>query len=159
MSPSLTRHQVGRRLIMGLIFAVAVGSVSLRTVRVSGVSMSPTFQDGQLLLGVKPCLWPLGIQRGNIIVFSDHRQLYIKRVIGRSGDSVQFIGNALFINGIRTDEPYVSRAGDSSGGDFAITIQPGHFFVMGDFRSRSRDSRSLGPVDAASISLVVINGY
>ena len=95
------------------------------------------------------------VRHGDVVVFkfpSEPETDYIKRVIGLPGDSVELRNGALFLNGVYRPEPYVEEAyrlGDSvQGRNFGPTrVKPGHYFVMGDHRDASSDSRDWGQVD------------
>jgi signal peptidase I len=95
------------------------------------------------------------VRHGDVVVFkfpSEPETDYIKRVIGLPGDTVELRNGALFRNGIYKEEPYVQEAyrlGDSPRGrNFGpVRVKPGHYFVMGDHRNQSSDSREWGQVD------------
>lgn len=87
------------------------------------------------------------IRRGDIVVFkhpNEPEQDFIKRVIGLPGDSISLVHGALRVNGEPIDEPYLSEA-ERRGPSFGpISIDPGEYFLLGDHRSRSSDSRIWG---------------
>ncbi len=91
------------------------------------------------------------VQRGDVVVFKFPRQVevdYIKRVVGIPGDVVEVRGETVLVNGQRLEEPYVAYKGAGGGigaGDFGPAKVPaGSYFVMGDNRDRSADSRIWG---------------
>ena len=94
------------------------------------------------------------VRHGDVVVFkfpTEPETDYIKRVIGLPGDTVELRNGALFRNGIYEEEPYVQEAyrlGDSARGrNYGPTrVKPGHYFVMGDHRNKSSDSRDWGQV-------------
>jgi signal peptidase I len=94
------------------------------------------------------------IRRGDIVVFkhpTEPEQDFIKRVIGLPGDTVELRRGALWVNGLPVDEPYLDpreRRGGSYGPE---AVEPGHYFLMGDNRSRSSDSRVWGQASRALI--------
>ena len=95
------------------------------------------------------------IERGDVVVFwypLDRSKSFIKRVVGLPGDLVEIRQGRVFINGKQLDEPYVpAEYVDSS--DYApLRVRLGEYFVMGDHRISSNDSRMFGPV-AASLHL------
>lgn len=125
---------------------------------VIGRSMEDNFFDGQYLLADK-ISYSLGDpRRGDVMIFkhSDTTD-YIKRVIGLPGDTVMVRDGFLFINGKRLDEsayldenvytdpgPYLSEG-------VKITVPPGEYFVCGDNRQHSSDSRTFGPIERSAI--------
>jgi signal peptidase I len=85
------------------------------------------------------------IQRGDIVVFKHPGQPekdYIKRVIGLPGDRVEVHGDTAWVNGRKLDEPYVNGLYRRPGFEGPWRVPPGHYFVMGDHRNRSADSRA-----------------
>jgi signal peptidase I len=95
-------------------------------------------------------IFPLrDVRRGDVIVFKwppEPEIDYIKRVVGLPGDTVELRRGYLYVNGERLDEPYIDpayREGDFYG---PVKVEPHHFFVMGDHRNRSSDSRVWGQV-------------
>lgn len=125
-------------------------SVATMRVVVDGSSMEPSLTSGQLVLVNKLHYQFRTPQRGDIIVFwlpSVSERNTIKRIIGLAGDTIEFRDGWVYINGERLDEPYISQP-------CAFTICPnsiwqvgdGDYFVMGDNRNHSRDSRSFGVI-------------
>ena len=94
------------------------------------------------------------IRRGDIIVFRfplDSSKSYIKRVVGLPGDDVEIAQGELIVNGAYVSEPYVSeRYGDQRSYPL-IRVDPGYYYVLGDRRSTSNDSRTWGTVERSSI--------
>jgi len=90
------------------------------------------------------------VNRGDVVVFHyprDPEKSYIKRVIGLPGDTIRIIQGRVFINCIPISEPYVPRRYEDTRSMGELTVPPGEYFVMGDHRSISSDSRDFGPVD------------
>jgi signal peptidase I len=89
------------------------------------------------------------IQRGDLVVFwfpQDPTKSYIKRVIGIPGDVVEVDNGAVIVNGKRLDEPYVMDQYRDRQSMSLYSVQPEEYFVLGDHRSSSNDSRSWGAV-------------
>ena len=132
-----------------IIIVIAV--ILLRTfiitpVRVSGVSMDPTLSDGEIML-----LYKLSdIKRNNIVVIDSGSEdgYLIKRVIALPGETIEYSNDTLYINGKKVSDKY----GDGKTEDFEkIKLNDDEFFVMGDNRVWSKDSRMIGPVKADDI--------
>jgi signal peptidase I len=112
---------------------------------VRGSSMMPGIQDGDRIL-VEPWSYMLGpIERGDVIVLRyplDPEIDYIKRVIGLPGDRVVLKHGQVWVNDVLLDEPYVEEVDPSS--TLAVEVERGNYFVLGDNRPRSSDSREFG---------------
>jgi len=112
---------------------------------VRGSSMAPGIQDGDRIL-VEPWSYLFGpVERGDVIVLRyplDPEIDYIKRVIGLPGDHVTIEAGRVFVNGVRLEEPYVREIDETS--STSVDVAPGNYFVLGDNRPRSSDSREFG---------------
>lgn len=137
-----------------LIISVAVSAFIIiflyQPVRVEGTSMLPVLEDQDRLF-VNKVAYRMGeIHQGDVVVFlypHDHHKSYIKRVIALPGDDLRIDHGHVFVNGKRLDEKYVPPRFEDSR-SLPDTIIPDHeYFVMGDHRSISSDSRDFGPVD------------
>ena len=119
---------------------------------VRGSSMAPGIQDGDRIL-VEPWSYLLSpIERGDVVVLRyplDPEIDYIKRVIGLPGDCIALAHGEVWVNGKRLAEPYVESIDTSS--SLSAVIEPGHYFVLGDNRPRSSDSREFGFVPEANV--------
>ena len=128
---------------------------------VSGTSMIPTFQNSNYLIVDELTYDFHPPQRGDVIVFhppiaGDEGTYFIKRVIGLPGDtitikdSVVSITNAQHPSGEVITEPYITP--DAAGDNFSVTVPAGEYFVMGDNRPASFDSRKWGLLPAKNIT-------
>ena len=119
--------------------------VLVQNYKVEGFSMEPTLNDGQYLLINKVGLHFQQPRRGDIIVFEyplDTTKSFVKRVIGVPGDTVEVRNQQTIVNGKVLSEPYIKSA---ESGFFPPTVVPAtEYFVMGDNRNNSSDSRSWG---------------
>jgi signal peptidase I len=118
-------------------------------VRVEGTSMLPRLQDQDRLFINKFAYRFESIHRGDVIVFlypGDHTKSYIKRVIALPGDTLRIDRGTVYVNDIALQEPYVPIRFRDDRSEPARIIPPGDFWVMGDHRSISSDSRDFGPV-------------
>ncbi|MBI5434291.1 MAG: signal peptidase I [Planctomycetes bacterium] len=116
---------------------------------VRGSSMQPGIHDGDRIV-IDPFAYLFGqVKRGDVVVLKyplDPSVDYIKRVIGLPGDEVVIEAGIVWVNGVALEEPYVSDADPLSRS--ATRVKPAHFFVLGDNRPRSSDSRDFGQVPA-----------
>lgn len=114
---------------------------------VRGSSMMPGILDGDRIL-VEPWSYVLDdVERGDVVVMQyplDPNVDYIKRIIGLPGDRVSFAHGRVWVNGEILDEPYVAHVDFSDYEEFQV--DSGHYFVLGDNRPRSSDSREFGQV-------------
>ncbi len=125
-------------------------------IEVVGASMNPNLEDSERLFGLK-----VGeINRLDIVSFhapDDKDRDYIKRVIGLPGEEILYEEDQLYINGEEIAEPYLDEFkaempdGLQLTDDFRYTVPEGTYFVMGDNRHNSKDSRMLGPIDQEEI--------
>lgn len=124
-----------------------------RPFQVNGQSMYPTFHDGEYVLTNLISLKIGDPIRGDVIVFvspTDAEKDFIKRVIGIAGDSIYLRDGSLYLNGKLLDESaYLKNSVKTYGGAFlheneTITVPDGEFFVIGDNRPYSSDSREWG---------------
>jgi len=115
--------------------------------QVSGLSMAPHIAPDKYVL-INRFAYRLGLpQRGEIVAFrrpDDDSRVFIKRVVGISGDRISIVRGAVFVNGTALAEPYVRFADDRS---FAsVVVPPLAVYVLGDNRADSEDSRLFGAV-------------
>jgi signal peptidase I len=142
------REMLDLIVLIGAIYAL----VNLSTVRfvVRGSSMEPTFQDDQLLLISRMNYLLADPQRGDIVVFhypNAPSEDYIKRIIGLPGETVEIRETFVYVNGVKLDEPYINEpCTQYSCPDKILELGADEYFVMGDNRNRSSDSRSFNAV-------------
>ena len=140
-----------REILETVVLAVAIWVVvNFTTARfiVEGSSMEPNFHTGQMLI-VSRLAYQLGgaPQRGDVIVFQYPGNLtddYIKRIIGLPGDAVEVQDGKVSVNGVQLTEPYISAEAGFEGRPGRWTVPADNFFVMGDNRAHSSDSRTWG---------------
>jgi signal peptidase I len=128
--------------------------------RIKGSSMDPNFFDGEFLLTDKVTYRFGKPKRGDVIVFKAppaKEEEYIKRIIGLPGESVSIKVNKIYINGKKLDEKYLDPALPTSGGYFLQEgdikiVPPDEYFVLGDNRLHSSDSRAWGFVPKQDIT-------
>lgn len=145
-----------RDLTLSVLIAVFVILFLYQPVRVEGTSMMPSLADQERIF-INKFVYRLGlgdIERGDMVVFwypHDPSKSYIKRVIGLPGDAVEIVGGAVYVNSLQIEEPYVPGNYRDHLTYGRITVPQDHFYVLGDHRSSSNDSRNWGPVPRQSI--------
>ena len=136
-------------LAIAVIVCVLLITYVVQAFKVQGTSMSPELADGERILVNKFVYYVDDIQRGDVVVFwypEDPNLSFIKRVIALPGETVEIRAGAVYVNGRLLDEPYVSEQNADRRSFPAEEIRPGHYFVLGDNRRGSNDSRSWGLV-------------
>ncbi len=140
-------------IALALIIVIPIRTYIAQPFIVSGESMVPTFQDGQYLI-VDEISYRMGhVNRGDVVIFKyplDTSRYFIKRIIGLPGEQIEISGKSVKITnkekplGFTLSEPYINE-------DFITNEKyntgPDEYFVMGDNRNRSADSRSWGVVN------------
>lgn len=126
---------------------VVVYSLLFNLSVVRGSSMTPGIEDGDRIL-VEPWSYMIGdVERGDVVVLRyplDPRVDYIKRIIGLPGDHVRLARGRVWVNGVKLEEPYVDAR--DTGSTTSLVVEDGHYYVLGDNRPRSSDSRDFGLV-------------
>lgn len=127
------------KTIIFAIFIYLLMSIFIFSVKVDGDSMNPTFTDGNFLFSSRDYL--VGeYNRGDVVVFDSPSlgRALIKRVIGVPGDAVKIEGGKVFVNGEEINEPYINNPPLET---LEVVVSEGHYFLMGDNRQNSLDSR------------------
>lgn len=116
-------------------------------IRVNGSSMYPTLQDKEFMILNKIGLQK-GINRFDIVVVESNGKYIIKRVIGLPGESVMYSDNKLYINGKVIEDNYSKSETENFEN---VILKDDEYFVMGDNREVSKDSRVIGPINVKNI--------
>jgi signal peptidase I len=155
-------------IIIGLALA---GSGNLSVYRVGSASMEPVLNcaaapgcagvSADSILVSRVPLWFRPVRRGDVVVIRidtrpDGKQTLVKRVVGLPGEHVAEIRGRVLVDDQPLTEPYLSDSRRDSGSFGPVAVPPQSYFVLGDNRSRSRDSRSFGAVRSDGIVGVVI---
>lgn len=150
-SAARRRSHLAREIIETIVLTVVIFVAihySVQTFRVDGDSMKPGLTTDDYVLVNKLAYLFHGPSRGDVIVFHypvDPNQDFIKRVIGLPGDTINVTPNQIIVNGVTLDEKaYISAPMNATPRIFKL--QAGEYFVMGDNRPFSSDSRTWGPV-------------
>src|SRR5579863_8766639 len=137
-----------------LVISVAISAFIIiflyQPVKVEGTSMMPSLEDQERIFVNKFVYRLEPIERGDIVVFRyprDPSKSYIKRVIGMAGDKIRIDGGQVYVNGEALDETYVTPAYTDARSYSDSVVPPNCYFVLGDHRSMSNDSRDFGPVN------------
>jgi signal peptidase I len=145
----------GRDLVVSVLVSMFIILFLYQPVRVEGTSMLPVLEDQDRLFINKFAYSRLGslvgenIHRGDVVVFQyphDISKSYIKRVIAMPGDSIHIDHGRVYVNDVALNEPYVPAKYTDERSQPEMVIGPGKYFMMGDHRSISSDSRDFGPV-------------
>lgn len=151
-----------RDLLISLVIACFIIIFVYQPVKVEGLSMMPGLYDQERIFVNKFIYRIEPISRGDIIVFRyprDPSKSFIKRVIAVSGDRVRIDGGQVYVNNDPIREDYVAPAYEDDR-SYPDTIVPPHsYFVLGDHRNMSSDSRDFGPVDSHFIYGKAVLGY
>jgi len=158
-SSSMGTGGAGLGLWLRDLFIAAVASVLIITflyqpVRVEGTSMLPRLEDSDRLFINKFVYHFTAIDRGDVVVFHyprDPAKSYIKRIIALPGDRFRVEHGRVFVNGKLVPESYVPPEYRDTRSVDEMILPPDEYFVMGDHRSISSDSRDFGPVDRSLI--------
>jgi signal peptidase I len=138
-----------RDLLFSVVLAVIVILFLYQPVKVEGTSMMPTLDDQERIFINKFVYRFSHIDRGETVVFwfpGDPTKSYIKRVIGVPGDRVEVVRGTVVVNGSALEETYVPSEFRDDNSMPAKTVPSGEYFVLGDHRSSSNDSRAWGMV-------------
>ncbi len=153
------------RLFRDVMLIVSIFSLFIvfvaQPVVVEGTSMVPQLENGERLLVNKLVYYDIQsvswghIERGDIVVFwypKNPNKSYVKRVVGLPGESVSIKNGVVFVNGTQLNEPYLDfEHNQALPNSSAQTVDDFHYFVMGDNRDNSADSRMWGQVPAKYI--------
>lgn len=138
-----------RDLFISLAVSIFIIVFVYQPVKVEGTSMMPGLDDQERIFINKYVYRWEPIERGDVVVFRyprDPSKSYIKRVIGVAGDRVEIEQGMVFVNGRRLSEPYVPSDFRDDRSVAETVVPPGSYFLLGDHRNLSSDSRDFGSV-------------
>jgi signal peptidase I len=147
---AILREIVETAIMTAVIFLLV--RVAFQNFRIEGHSMEANLHDGQFLIVNKLVYYIHPPERGDVVVFhspTNPRKDFIKRVVGLPGEEVEIKDGKVYIDGVRLEETYLSTLGNRSWGP--EVVGEFEYFVMGDNRSNSSDSRSWGMLDGNAI--------
>src|SRR5271166_1274318 len=154
------------RWVRDILISYAVfclkNKILYQTVKVEGTSMMPTLEDQERVFINKFVYRLEPNQRGDVVVFRyprDTSKSYIKRVIAVPGDRVRIEDGLVYVNDRQLSEEYVPQMYEDVRSYADIVVPPHEYFVLGDHRNQSNDSRDFGPVDRGYIYGKAVFGY
>ncbi len=148
--------RTGREILAGIqtllsaaVYATLIVTFGFQVARVDGLSMAPTLEDHDRLI-VNKLVYELGEPRpGDIVMLYyplNPEKMFVKRVIAKEGDRVRIVDGRVYVNDVPLHDDYVPAEFRSHDDWGPQVIQQGYYFVMGDHRNNSSDSRHWGPV-------------
>ena len=151
-----------RDMVISLAISAFIIVFLYQPVKVEGTSMMPSLQDQERIFVNKFVYRIEPIERGDIVVFRyprDPSKSFIKRVIGVGGDRILIESGRVYVNGQFLEEDYVPEAYEDQRSYPEMVVPKGSYFVLGDHRSMSNDSRDFGPVQQSYIYGKAVFGY
>lgn len=133
-----------KTIALAMVLAFLVTHVLIVNAVVPTGSMENTIMTKDRILALRTSYWFASPERGDVAVFRypddpEQKTLYVKRVIGVGGDTVEVKDGDVYVNGVVQEEPYIKEVTE---GDFGpYEVPEGHYFMMGDNRNRSLDAR------------------
>lgn len=157
-APLWQRVLIGRRPQHTLLRAVGIVLLSvvvfrflLLPIRVTGISMAPTYADGRISVVATAPYWWRAPRRGEVVAIrlAGRSIMFLKRIVGLPGESIRIEQGIVYVNNLALAEAYVRW---SSPWKYAeVTLAPGEYFVIGDNRSMSQEEHTFGRVTRSRI--------
>ena len=143
-----------RDILFAFVTAIFIVIFVVQPVKVEGTSMQPRLVDQERIFVNRFIYRFTDIDRGDVVVFwfpKDPNKSFIKRVLALPGDEVEIRSGAVYVNGAKQDEPYLMREFQDHDSYPRTVVPEGHYFVLGDHRNSSNDSRNWGWVPRENI--------
>ncbi len=138
-----------KTLVSAAVYATLIVTFGFQVARVDGLSMAPTLEDHDRLI-VNKLVYELSDPRpGDIVMLYyplNPEKMFVKRVIAKEGDVVRIVDGHVYVNDVPLRDDYVPQEFRSHDDWGPQVVQQGYYFVMGDHRNNSSDSRHWGPV-------------
>jgi signal peptidase I len=151
-----------RDILLAFAIAIFIVIFVVQPVKVEGTSMQPQLVDQERIFVNRFVYQFKEIRRGDVVVFwypRDRSKSFIKRVLGVPGDEVEIRHGTVYVNGARMDEPYLNPEFGDHKSYQKVAVPPGEYFVLGDHRNSSNDSRNWGFVARQLIYGKAVFGY
>ncbi len=136
-----------RDILLAFAIAIFIVIFVIQPVKVEGTSMQPRLVDQERIFVNRFIYRFRDVQRGDVVVFwfpKDRSKSFIKRVVGIPGDQVEIRHGIVYVNGRRISEPYLKPEFQDYRSFHKTVVPAGQYFVLGDHRNSSNDSRSWG---------------
>ncbi|MCL2877919.1 MAG: signal peptidase I [Acidobacteria bacterium] len=148
--PSFNIKSWFRDIFVAFVIAIFIIIFVVQPVKVEGTSMQPVLMDQERIFVNRFIYQFTDISRGDVVVFRyprDVNKSFIKRILAVPGDEIEIRAGMIYLNGRRLDEPYVPQEFLDKRSYPRTIVPPGRYFVLGDHRNSSNDSRNWGFVD------------
>ena len=143
-----------RDILFAVVLALVIIAFVYQPVKVEGTSMTPRLADQERIF-INKFVYEFGaMQRGDVVVFHyplDPKKSFIKRVVGLPGETVEMRRGVVYVNSNPLREEYLPADEFDRESYPAVTLPAGFYFVLGDHRRSSNDSRAWGPVHRSFI--------
>lgn len=132
-----------KAILIAILIAIFLRSFVFATSIVDGESMDPTLEDGERVIFNKAIYLLSEPDRGDIVIIQRPLKNYVKRVIALPGETIEISGNDLYVNGKKYEQTFLNEQAVQQTGNFGpIEVPDDSYFVMGDNRAISKDSRN-----------------
>ncbi len=135
--------------VIVIVIALLIRTFIITPVQVDGMSMYPTLEDKQILILKK---YKKNFKRFDIVILKYNDDKLVKRIIGLPGETLEYKNNNLYVNGIKVDDKLSLETNDFNLKDLGYSkIPKDYYFVLGDNRNNSTDSRIIGLINKKDI--------
>lgn len=140
--------EFAKALIISIVLAFAIRYFIIQPFKVQGASMEPNFSENDYLIIDEITPRIKSFERGEVVVFKHNASFYIKRIIGLPNEIIEIKEGKVYVDGFLLSEKYLS---ESTNGNLSANLDNDQYFVLGDNRDASSDSRSWGALDKSLI--------
>jgi len=145
-------------LATAIVLALVIRTFIFEPIRVAGSSMADTLHNGEITFTFKTGYLFNDPQRQDVVIcrYPNRKEYFVKRVMGVPGDTIAILGTTVYINGQPVEEPYLTAERNRYDHTMLpITLGENEYFVMGDNRDNSNDSRNLTKVGPITRDMIV----